>query len=112
MQVVGGFLGLQQGLPLPSPAVSPTHNGQRRGARPVVRFDLGWLVGVGRLRCRELGRLDDEVFNEVLALRAASCGLCRGRSRSARAHPAPEATSHLSPPLPHLSLFTPVSSWV
>lgn len=66
------------GLPLPSPAASPTHNGQRRGARPVVGFNLGWLVGIRRLGGRELGRLDDEVLNEVLALRAASRGLWGG----------------------------------
>lgn len=86
--------------------LSPTHNGQRRGAWPVVCFDLGWLVGVGRLRCRELGRLDDEVFNEVLALRAASCGLCAGRSRSARARPPPRRPP---PTLAPHSLLSPSS---
>lgn len=35
-----------------------------------------------------------------------------GRSRSARAYPAQQATSHLSFPLAHVSLFTPVRSWI
>lgn len=43
------------GLPFPSPAVSLTHNGQRRWAWPVVGFDLGGLVGVRGLGGRELG---------------------------------------------------------
>lgn len=81
----GGFMELQQqlsggsipGLPFPSPTQCPTHDGQRRGAWPIVGFNLGWLVGVRRLGCRELGGLDDEVLDEVLALRAPSHGLCR-----------------------------------
>lgn len=55
----------------------PTHNGQRRGTWPVVSLYLGWLVGVRGLCRRELGRLNDEVLDEVLALRAASRGFCR-----------------------------------
>ena len=36
----------------------------------------------------------------------------RGRSRSARAYPAQQATSHPSSPLVHVSLFTSVRWWI
>lgn len=35
--------------------VFPTHNGQRRGTRPIVSLYLGWLVGIRGLCCWELG---------------------------------------------------------
>lgn len=90
------------GPPLPSPARSPTHDRQRRGAWPIVGFNLGRLVGVGRLGCRELGGLDDEVLNEVLALRAACRGLCGWRPGSVLT-PSQATSAHPSPRLLHLS---------
>lgn len=90
------------GPPLPSPARSPTHDRQRRGAWPIVGFNLGRLVGVGRLGCRELGGLDDEVLDEVLALRAACRGLCGWRPGSVPT-PSQATSAHPSPRLLHLS---------
>lgn len=95
------------GPPLPPPAWSPTHDRQRRRARPIVSFDLGWLVGVRWLGRRKLGGLDDEVLDEVLALGAASRGLCWWRSGSAH------ILSHaaLAHPSPQLSLLSPAHTW-
>lgn len=65
-----------------------THGGQRRGAGPVLRLDLGRLVGVRGLSRRELGRLNDRFHVFVHICRAGEVGSAGGGVESDQANEA------------------------